>query len=251
MKKTIITLLALAGMVQANTTPQVIWDADFTTTSGVSLYTATGVATNLETNVGNDLISNGAITLTNDKFSFEQTSGNLSYADEFSMLVKLKINEDATSQWPVLFSLGETSAWNWKPSYYQDTNTFVLDKDGFGGVVDESNRMSGAITYTPGTDGVVTLALTNNGSGLLSLYVDGQLAGETQITSANEYGESKLIKCFSIGGKIGGGNTACITVSDAQFVKGITTSFVAVPEPTTATLSLLALAGLAARRRRK
>lgn len=253
MKKTIITLLALAGMAQANTIPQVIWDADFTSTSGISLYTATGVTISEITMGDNYTISNGAITLDLNKFSFQQTSGKLSYADEFSMLVKLKIDEDNTyNQYPVLFSLGSSDnnqTKQWKASYYQATDKFVLDHDNFSVTASDT----GNITYTVGTDGEVTLALTNNGSGVLNLYVNGVLADTATITNENQYNSNNLIQSFSIGGKLNDGNQSIITVSDAQFVKGITTSFVTlpIPEPATATLSLLALAGMAMRRRRK
>ena len=69
------------------------------------------------------------------------------------------------------------------------------------------------------------------------------MAGYTTIGDA--YLEQTIDK-FALGGRIGGknGNNANVTVYGASLTK-------IVPEPTTATLSLLALAGLAARRRRK
>ena len=120
-------------------------------------------------------------------------------------------------------------------------------------MVNQANKSSGAVGYTipeSGYGDVVTLALQNNGEGKLTLFVDGEQAGYTTITSADQYSASKLIKRFKFGGKLNGtNNNANIILHDAQFVSGLTTQI--IPEPTTATLSLLALAGLAARRRRK
>lgn len=252
MKKTIITLLALSSISMA-AEPALVWDLDFDSTGVVFTSYVEGVTSNLSSGVGSDLISDGAITLNNNAFSFTQTGGNLSYSDEFTLLAKVQMGK-AANNYPVIFSLGETTSWNWKPSFYQNDNEFVLDKDGFGdNIVNQENKSSGAVGYTIPENGygdVVTLALQNNGEGKLTLFVDGEQAGYTTITSANEYSASKLIKRFKFGGKLAGdSNRANIILHDAQFVSGLTTQI--IPEPTTATLSLLALAGLAARRRRK
>lgn len=251
MKKTIITLLALSGITMA-AEPTVLWDMDFTS-AGVTLKLAEGVTTNLGTGVGQNVISNGAITLNNNSFSFSQTGGNLSYSDEFTLVAVVQLGKQ-TDSWPAIFGLGETNAWAWKPSYYTATSTFHLDKDGFGGVVDEQYKSSGGITYTQPTEAgtygdTITVALQNNGKGTLTLYVDGEVAGYTTITSAPEYGSNKYINNFTFGARNDGGNKSNIILHDAQFVSGLTTQI--IPEPATATLSLLALCGLAARRRRK
>jgi predicted secreted protein len=90
---------------------------------------------------------------------------------------------------------------------------------------------------------------------LLTLYVDGQKTAEVTNWVAGN-GESLALtgfqfgSCFSEAGTIGNAEVSNITVWN----KALTSSEVAglvVPEPTTATLSLLALAGLAMRRRRK
>ncbi len=250
MKKTIIALLALSGISLA-AAPSIVWDMDFAET-GVVLTTAEGVTTNLGTNVGASLISNGAITLNNNSFSFTQTAGNLSYADQFTLLTKVQLGASQPGNWPAIFGLGETDSWCWKPSFYVQSGTFNLDKDGFDGKVDETYKNNGGVTYTLPTEGygdVVTIALQNNGEGTLTLLIDGTVAGYTTITSASEYGSNKLINNFTFGARNGGGNKSNIILHDAQFVSGLATQL--IPEPATATLSLLALAGLAARRRRK
>ncbi len=249
MKKTLIALMALAGTAMA-AEPTILWDMDFTA-AGVTLTLADGVTTNLSTGVGSELISAGAITLNNNSFTFTQTAGNLSYSDEFTLLAKVQLGASQPGNWPAIFGLGETNSWCWKPSYYVATGTFNLDKDGFDGVVDESNK-GGGVSYTLPSEGygdIVTIALQNNGKGTLTLLVDGEVAGYTTITKATEYGSNKLIKNFTFGARNGGGNKSNIILHDAQFVSGLATQI--VPEPATATLSLLAFAGLAARRRRR
>ena len=249
MKKTIIALMALAGVATAEE-PKVLWDMDFAST-GVTLTTAEGVTTNLKSGVGKDLISDGSITLNNNSFSFTQTAGKLSYADEFTLVVTVQLGATQTGNWPAIFGLGETNTWAWKPSFYVVSGTFNLDKDGFDGA-NETNKGVGKVSYTLPSEGygdIVTLALQNDGSGKLSLYVDGVLAGYSTIANATDYGSNKFINNFTFGARNDGGNKSNIILHDAQFVQGLVTQI--IPEPTTATLSLLALAGLAARRRRK
>lgn len=251
MKKTLIALMALAGVASA--APTVLWDMDFEST-GIVLDTADGVSTNLIAGVGTNLIEGGAITLNNNSFSFDQTAGRLSYADEFTLVAVVQLGATHPGNWPAIFGLGEDAKWCWKVcDYVQQSGLFSLDKNGFDGVVDETNKNSGNITYTLPSEGygdVVTLALQNDGNGTLTLFVDGKLAGYTTITKASDYGSDKYINKFTFGARNDGGDKSNIILHDAQFVSGLVTGIV-VPEPTTATLSLLALAGLAARRRRK
>lgn len=247
MKTTITLLTALAGLAAA-ASPELVWDMDFQT-DGISLKMAPGVATNLAAGTGAGNIENGALTLSHNRIVFNQTEGMLSYADSFSLVASFKMNSITNNDYPIIFGLGESTSWNWKAAYYVNDSMFVLDKDGFSNLVDETDKKVGGVTYAPDENGVVTLALTNNGEGLLSLYVNGELAGKTQITSENEYSSSKQIKMFSLGGRLtSGNNTSDVTFYDVQFIKGISTAL--IPEPATATLSLLALCGLAARRRR-
>ena len=250
MKKTLITLMALTGISMA-AEPTVVWDMDFDST-GVVLNTADGVSTNLNAGVGTELIKDGAITLNNNSFTFNQTEGRLSYADEFTLVAVVQLGATQQDNWPAIFGLGEDANWCWKPSFYVEKGTINLDKDGFGGVVNEENKGAGNITYTLPTEGygeIVTIALQNNGKGTLTLLVDGAVAGYTTITNETDYGSNKYINTFTFGARNGGGNKANLILHDAQFVSGLTTQI--IPEPTTATLSLLALAGLAARRRRR
>ena len=117
---------------------------------------------------------------------------------------------------------------------------------------------------TLNTETWYTLALTyNNESGVASFYVNGALAGTLTLGSA---AVNDTTGTFSIGGgnlqyaqAIWDGAMADFKIYDATLTADEVAAFGAptpaaspiVPEPATATLSLLALAGLAARRRRK
>lgn len=251
--KKYITLAALlaAGTTFANAeTPTVVWDLDFES-DGVAITAADGVTTNLGDGVGSGLISDGAITLNNNSFSFTQTAGNLSYANEFSLVVTVALGATQPGSWPAIFGLGESNIWCWKPSFYVDSGNFKLDKDGFSGVVDETYKGVGDIGYTLPEEGYgdrVTISLVSNGAGKISLYVGGAEAGYTTITSASEYGSNKLIKNFTFGARNDGGNKSNIKLYDATFYSGIV-----VPEPSAFGMlaGLGALALVASRRRRK
>ena len=232
MKKTIITLLALAGVAAAADSTQELWSLDFTGTSLNSSF-ADGVSLS---NLPTSGINNG-LTLNNDPRTLTQTGSTLTYADEFVFSVNLQVNSHR-GNYPELVGFGN-SRHNWKGAYYVEDNNFVLDKNGFASS-NETNNAVGDISVTLNTP--ITLSFKSDGAGTITMYVGDTVAGYTTI------GDSYLgqtIDKFALGGRINGkiANNADVTVYSASLTK-------IVPEPTTAALSLLALAGLAARRRR-
>ncbi len=233
MKKTIITLLALAGVAAADDSTQKLWSLDFTGTSLTSSF-ADGVSLSTLPTSG---INNG-LTLNNAPLTLTQTGSILTYSDEFIFSVTLQVNSHLGS-WPELVGFGNNSN-NWKGAYYVSDDNFVLDKNGFGSP-NETNRAVGDVSVTLATP--ITLSFKSNGEGTITMYVGDTVAGYTII--GDSYLDQTIDK-FAIGGRIGGknGNNADVTVYGASLSK-------IIPEPTTATLSLLALAGLAARRRRR
>ena len=232
MKKTIITLLALAGVAAADST-QELWSLDFTGTNLTPSF-ADGVSLSTLPTSG---INNG-LTLNNAPLTLTQTGSILTYEDQFVFSVTLEVNSHL-GNWPELVGFGNNSH-NWKGAYYVNDSNFVLDKNGFG-TPDETNKAVGDVSVT--LDTPITLSFKSDGEGTITMYVGDTVAGYTTI--GDGYLEQTIDK-FALGGRIGGknGNNANVTVYGASLTK-------IVPEPTTATLSLLALAGLAARRRRK
>lgn len=233
MKKTIITFLALAGVAAAADSTQELWSLDFTGTSLTSSF-ADGVSLSTLPTSG---INNG-LTLNNAPLTLTQTGSILTYEDQFIFSVTLQVNSHLKTH-PELVGFGNDTN-NWKGAYYVNNDNFVLDKNGFG-TPNEDNKAVGDVSVTLNTP--ITLSFKSDGEGTVTMYVGDTVAGYTTISE--DYLKQSINK-FAIGGRIGGknGNNANVTVYGASLTK-------IVPEPTTATLSLLALAGLVTRRRRK
>ena len=96
---------------------------------------------------------------------------------------------------------------------------------------------------------LIKVAIQNDGSGTLSLYVDGTLAGYTTINKESDYGTDKLVNNFTFGARNGGGNKSNIQLYDAVLSKGLAY----IPEPSAFGLlaGVGALALVASRRRRR
>lgn len=266
MKKSLITLLALAGAATA-TEPTLLWDMDFTN-DGIKVNSTNAELTlgELPDNVTIDGTS-GTMSFEMKKYSFTQSEGQLTLDDEFTFIVQLSANTMADKTYPVYFSLGMNNDNCFKAGYYTLDPTatgdqrmddrFVLDIDWITdgntptGTFDHSNRANGNITYDFETSPLVTLALYNDGNGKMTYYVDGSSAG--YITYTLNEGVDSTIDSFSLGGRIdNANNNSDIVIHNVQMVSGYTSTVLpTIPEPTTATLSLLALCSLAARRRRK
>lgn len=150
---------------------------------------------------------------------------------EFSMTLTLGTPITASNNWPVFFELsGNGTALRVGP-YVADGNKVDID-----GNLSKNSEM--AATVAPG--GTYTITLTKIGTDVFAA-VNGVVSstgtvGEISGTVDNVF--------------FGGANYDAYKMNSV--VHSVSWSSVtAVPEPTTATLSLLALAGLAARRRRK
>ena len=121
---------------------------------------------------------------------------------------------------------------------------------------DASNINLGSISDLEGK--VLTLVFDATGtSNILTAYVDG-VANSDSITFTYNEGvtASTALTGFQFGAAFGGGRVSnSVTVDNigvwSRALSAAEVASLPLPEPTTATLSLLALAGLAARRRRK
>ncbi|MBQ8516545.1 MAG: PEP-CTERM sorting domain-containing protein [Akkermansia sp.] len=204
MKKTIIALLALAGMASATT----VWE-DTNLAKGGDLYAA---PFDFHFVISNSTVSGDYDIL----LAYYQTSGDKGYnvnAFELSSAGILTLNRGKN----LTFTDGALTSDSVLTS--QDSSTFV-DAGGAAYVV-----------TLPGVYKVDYLGGAN-GAAAADLYLDGVKVAS--FTDGNH----------NMNGSEGGGNELTFKVNSAYVVSS-------VPEPTTATLSLLALAGLAARRRRK
>ena len=137
---------------------------------------------------------------------------------------------------------GNTTNWN---SVQWQGNTNLADLNGDAEGTGWDAVASAGLVYSFGKADGTAVAFTligNDGSVLVDSYVvaDG-LKSSSAGAAALTFGDSVAASYYFDGYK--GGNEA-----DMKALAGAVAS---IPEPTTATLSLLALAGLAARRRRK
>ncbi len=205
MKKSLIALMALAGVAAAATITE-----DGTMTAGGDLYA-------------------GAFD-----FSFTLTETSIVTGDYDILLAYYQVNSGAnyTVNAFQLSSSGVLTLNRGKSLTLTDgalTNDSALTTNDFSTFTADGTNYT---LTTPGTYTVDYLGGTN-GSAAADLYLDGVKVAS--FTGGNH----------NMNGTMTDGLTLNVKVNDAYVVAP------AVPEPTTATLSLLALAGLAARRRRK
>jgi len=222
MKKTFITLLALAGVASAE----------------VAGYTDTYTASDWE---------NGAITLNNT------LDLSLDYWSISATITLLGSTDSATWGTRVFYSSSEEKPgvnnfflWHGHSSNQANIDRNIIKFRGFG--FQESGydhrvqaTTGGELLYTAGT---YTFNYTRDGEALtLSVYNDSmQLLGSTVIdTPAGMDGKITTLKSDI--------NSSLVQSGYSMPMVTITTTK-PIPEPATATLSLLALAGLCARRRR-
>lgn len=235
MKKTIITLLALAGAAGAEVTPTSIWsydDYDLTQTGKIDLSSL-----NLSTAEGADGYTL-MLTFSSD-VSFSQGSGSILW----------------------LSSIGATDTGNYTSSTgtlgYRSGNGYTAGLAMFNAAngsssTDEVLWNGGGISHNNAAFGGTTIFMTSQG-GVATLY-ELTSDGNLKLTSQNEGLLSADVKSMWIGNWNTEGSNFSAGTADIALYSGVLTTSqmnsLMVPEPTTATLSLLALAGLAARRRR-
>ncbi len=255
MKKTIIALIAMAGMASAAITDGLQWAESFgdgydktaTFTLNNAFHEENGVG------VASGEYENSRIWTTN------LSGGNFTNAFTFSLkLVDLNANNwtNALS----LYTNGTT---------YGDPNSIQLQKNSSGELMVYTNAFTGSNVADDASN--INLGSLNNLKGktltlvfdatgeanTLTAYVDGVANSDTvTFTYAAGVTPSTALTGLQFGAAFGDGRAAnSVTVDNiAVWNRALSAAEVAtlpIPEPATATLSLLALAGLAARRRRK
>ena len=255
MKKTLVTLVTLAGVAAANT-DNLLWTLDCT--QGKYAIT-TGAAwtgnpynpttsydfrdTTFTTQPGYAYV-NGT-----DKISLENAYIGVKLADSFTISMSCSLTGvGSTTQTSfTLLEVSESVRWEFGVVYNTATKTVTLSPN--ADTYTFSNVKSyGTYDYTDITNVTLTMSGDAGKDGDMSVYINGNLAATGTMAAANRHKNSNVNHGLTflqkrdhsddIFGFIGG-------VSSVRLYNAV------VPEPTTATLSLLALAGLAMRRRRK
>lgn len=258
MKKTLITLLALAGVASAapvvvtfgnETAPErdFITDSFFVSDVGETTYDLkNGATVTLTPSQGNLWAGStdgsvektwgnaAAITAMNTALGLTATNGFT--ADDFSAGsgIYYTASGDGGSSSTLTLNLGETAK-------VGDSITLFVT------AASRAQHTAGFSITGLGDD--ITLSYAGlNGDGFTA--ASGSSVSYSNDLSSNWSPNTESVQIFQVTGTL---TSTTLTMSQPGTAKNgwQTLSYVVVPEPTTATLSLLALAGLAARRRRK
>ena len=250
MKKTLIALMALASIASAasigynemtDTQKAGVvksWNDTLTLTSESDVWANvnTGFSFTISFDIANINVSNTDSTIA----SFAG-SHNANGWDDGKLLVRMSDSGSLT-----LINSHGTSSNSW--SEYFDGSTF-------GNATVSAYSCDLGLTSAESTTSVTTYTLvSNNDAKTFTIYKNGN-----QIGQWTNWNTDTGLTGLQLGGRFGGGNK--ITGNETVDFDNVTVwnkaldatevSALIVPEPTTATLSLLALVGLAARRRRK
>lgn len=273
MKKTLLVLLTLGAIASGADTKEELWSIDFTTLNRTSNGQEITFGDYTFKVWGGTLSSAGitsdytpATTTTNDAGETVESSPaeidrvhitgptGVTWGDNFAVEVVFTLPDgyDKAGDWPAIFNMygnGDNDNLRFGP-YVQDSSYGI---DGVSGTAlvkpAEADRDWTNVTLTTGEAHTALLSVYD---GAVTLTIDGAVAAKATLTESvgetTYYGKDIPINNMLIGGhsskNAGSGWNMDVTVSSLTMYK-------LVPEPTTATLSLLALAGLAARRRRK
>ena len=240
MKKTLIALMALAGVAMAK--PATMWAPEdygyvaYQTTTDLSLTSSTTInASSFDIPYGNDNAVNGLFIAkdggdTSPGFAKVVLTLNLTNLDATGNIFTVQTDaQQNQSGWG--FYLGAEGALTFGQTNWNGGNPTIHTTKASCG------------TLTAETE--YTITIVSNGTG----SVVGRGTDNFTITVAAEGLETASYTADGFG--LNGNYVNKLMVGSANGVNGTLGVVAYVPEPATATLSLLALAGLAARRRRK
>lgn len=266
MKKTIIALMALAGMACAETVIFNVGGSSITTDdTDISIVAGT---VNDNTGVASQSVTLNDTTLT---LKFENGTGiartnNTTAADNWSNTLGLpdsiNLGISDSNMASLLSTSAQIAAGHTGKGQFPGISKFTLTglNEGQYELISFMGRASGSTTET-----ALTLSGAENVSVTSYVYTNGAwtlansatldyVAANTAAAMVNVYSfeaikNSNIVLSYngsvSYQGDTQNQNTDIATYQNVQFL-----ALKTIPEPTTATLSLLALAGLAARRRR-
>lgn len=259
--------MALAGAASADMTEGLVawWTFDDGSTDYVSY---TGFSSTVSTGLDkNNMHSTGGVDnkgYISSHYSNDAGNGNMDFyygmgdmnisASSFTLSFKVR---GVTADYRSIFSMtigniGQVNMQTENPANGNDTCLYF----GETGIEITDDTVKDILH---GTDAWANVILTGDGQ-TLTLTVDGYSASVTY-----EPGENTMLSNFQLGSQWGDGgrrvtadfddlaiwNRALSAEEVALLAQGAVANGAIIPEPTTATLSLLALGGLAARRRRK
>ena len=255
MKKTLIALMALAGVASAYD----VWTFDATTADKNGTVTTAPITINIE---GFGQTSTTAVTYVDGSYSYvvapegsDFSTGSGATSNAFTLMTYVNFDTITSGTEYFIFGTGETNGGGTAINY-------------IGGQLSLSQKTKSHNTTTGVSleaDTWYHIALAYDGSdNSMDVFVNGEL--QKSITLTGDYvapSNSKIY--FGAGSTNGGQDDFAGSIAQFQIVQGVALGASdikaiaipaapetpSVPEPATATLSLLALAGLAARRRRK
>ncbi len=254
MKKTLFTLCTLASAAVADTTPTPVYSWEWTAEGGANI-SASGWHNSFDYTEGNDYATIGS-----NKPWMTSFSGFNGENKSFTLSMDLKNLSAPNTNWNsivCLYSNGEVSGNNHSLQLQFNTSGTLMLYNSVGSATPFGDTPSDNIN-TGLTSAVLQQNVWTNISIVsdvvahtLSVYVNGSLAGSTEWNPA-----SPAITGAQFGAAFGSGGHALSGTIDVNNIKFYNSAVYpastdTVPEPATATLSLLALAGLAVRRRRK
>lgn len=237
MKKTIIALFVLAGVAAAGTTGTLTLNtvntAPIIATSELSLENLTTIITdqNLHSALLGVTVVRNAGQENEQKFPWSISSNYWDTSNELHIYTK-EAGENVSG-----YANGSFSDSTW-PSGHKLSNTFTLE-----------GAVKGSITLGYAGDHA-TMELSGTAVVLSVLYNDGTIKSIYGYNGSYKYSNDGVAYLTYNSDVLA--TPTVITGTDWTRESLITTNeALLIPEPTTATLSLLALAGLAARRRRR
>ena len=254
MKKTLILLSLLAASVASAET----WSSefDFVNASGTTVTGTNDVTATITTQAGTSPTFNasGWNVATNDRYSITFGDKALDLSEVGNSvtvtLTNVTINATQNNDYPVLFTIGDrvgSGVQSVKVLYNKANSNSQRQING------ENSFSSGNHAYTGTTSiDVTTGEKYSNISLTITKTADASYSfsltlGDTTVTSSiknADFTQNSDDLYLGIGGRLDNNNN-----KSAMTFEGMTITV--TPEPTTATLSLLALAGPCARRRRK
>ncbi|MBE6435899.1 MAG: PEP-CTERM sorting domain-containing protein [Akkermansiaceae bacterium] len=244
MKKTLITLLALAGVAAAEYNTKQLWSLDLSNGSYSSTDYAASFNFNTEWSSTDFTTMSGYVSNSSGKISMENGTKDAGLLQGSSFIVTMNCSLTSVPAGTLVGTLIDLEQSNDKHLYvsYDTSNSTIT----LGGNYTLSNLKTEG-TYTLSDITSITLCYENitSTTANLSVYVGtadeyslAATAGVSGLNDAHFFKSVGLLNKMNESEKVIGG------VSSVS-------AYAIVPEPATATLSLLALAGLAARRRRR